>query len=99
MMIAAVLLAAYTLLNIALAAFVAILWRPRAVAPSDLPPAVRARRLFLLRMLPAGVSTLFTLVIVTPAFTIFEPEGLHEKMGPALAILAIAGLAQLAAAL
>lgn len=97
-MIAAVLLAAYTLLNISASIFVAILWRTHAVAPSDLPPAVRARRLLRLRILPVVAAALTTLAIVTPAFTTFEPEGLHEQMGPALIVLAIAALAQFAAA-
>ena len=98
-MIAGVALAAYTLLNIAASIFVAVLWRTRAVAPSNLPPDVRGRRLLLLRVLPALASTLLTMAIVTPAFAIFEPFGLHETMGPVLKLLGIAALAHIAAAL
>ncbi|MEP6783957.1 MAG: hypothetical protein ABI983_09820 [Acidobacteriota bacterium] len=98
-MIAAVLLAAYALLNIALSGFVAILWRTRAVAPADLPPAVRARRLLVLRAVPTVVAAAITLVIVTPAFAIFEPFGLRESMGPVLAMLAATALVQFALAI
>jgi len=98
-MIAAVVLGAYTLLEMALSAFVAILWRTRAVAPANLPPVVRARRLMWLRLLPGGLAGVMTLLVVTPAFAIFEPFGLNERMGPAIAILAGAASLQLAGAL
>jgi len=99
MMIAGVALAAYTLVNIAASIFVAVLWRTRAVAPANLPPDVRVRRLLLLRLLPALASTLLTIAVVTPAFAIFEPFGLHETMGPVLEVLGIAALAHIGAAL
>jgi Zn-dependent protease with chaperone function len=96
--IAMVCLAAYCLLDVAISAFVAIIWRTRAVAPSDLPPSVRARRLLLLRATPAALSAAITLLIVAPAFTLFEPIHDNEPIGPVLAVLsAVAGL-QLSAA-
>lgn len=98
MMIAGVVLGAYTILNFASSAFVAMLWRTRAIAPTDLPPAVRARRLLLLRTLPVVSSGVITLAIVTPAFSIFEPFGLNETMGPVLALLAALALLQFAVA-
>jgi beta-lactamase regulating signal transducer with metallopeptidase domain len=98
-MIVSVALAAYCLLDLAISAFVAILWRTRAIAPADLPPAVRARRLMLLRLVPGISATLITIAVVTPAFAIFEPHHDNEAAGPALMLLAIAGLAQLIAAL
>jgi beta-lactamase regulating signal transducer with metallopeptidase domain len=99
MMIAGVVLAAYTLINMASSVFVAILWRTRAVAPSNLPPAVRARRLLCLRAVPTAASIVVTLGIVTPAFALFEPFGMKETMGPVLLILAAAAIAQVAVAL
>lgn len=98
LMIATVVFGAYTLLEVALSAFIAILWRTRAVAPTDLPPVVRARRLLLLRLVPSSVAAVITLGVVTPAFAIFEPFGLNERMGPAIALLAGAALQQLASA-
>jgi Zn-dependent protease with chaperone function len=96
-MIAAVTLAAYMLLDLALSVFVAIVWRTRAVAPASLPPAVRARRLLFLRLVPTVVGSLIALAVVAPAFVAFEPVGVDETMGPALAALAITALLQICA--
>lgn len=99
MLIVAVSLAAYCLLDLALSVIVAVVWRTRAVAPIDLPPAVRARRLVTLRLLPATLACFVTAVIVAPAFAIFEPPGKGEAVGPALAMLATAGALQLTIAI
>jgi len=99
MMIAAVGLAAYCLLDVAMSALVAIAWRSRAIAPINLPPATRTHRLFVLRMLPVIFATLITLAIVLPAFIAYEPVQSNEPIGPALVILAVAALTQLAAGL
>jgi Zn-dependent protease with chaperone function len=99
LLIASVCFAAYALLDLTVSAFVALMWRTRAVAPSDLPPATRARRLFLLRVTPAMTSALVTLAVVVPAFAIFEPAGHEESIGPALAALAAAGLIQIGASI
>jgi Zn-dependent protease with chaperone function len=93
--IAAVGLAAYALLDLFLSAFVAIVWRTRAVAPLDLPPHVRARRLLRLRFVPSAGAATITLAVITPAFAIHEPAGQDESMGPALAVLALAALLQI----
>ena len=77
-MIVAVALAAYCLLDLAISAFAAILWRTRAMAPANLPPAVRARRVMLLRLVPSVSATLITIAVVTPAFTLFEPQHDNE---------------------
>jgi Zn-dependent protease with chaperone function len=99
LMIAAVAFGAYTLLEVALSALVAIVWRTRAVAPANLPPVVRARHLLWLRLVPAGLAAVITLTVVTPAFAIFEPFGLNERLGPAIAMLAGAGVLQWAVAI
>lgn len=93
LLIVTVCLGAYALLDLAISAFVALVWRTRAVAPSDLPPRTRARRLFLLRLVPSVTAAILTLAVVTPAFVIFEPPGHEEEMGPAMALLAIAATA------
>lgn len=98
-MIVSVALAAYCLLDLAISAFVAILWRTRAMAPADLPPPVRARRLMLLRLAPSISATVITTAVVTPAFAIFEPHHANESAGPVLLLLAIAALVQIIAAL
>lgn len=96
-MIVTVCLAAYCLLDLAVSSFVAIVWRTRAVAPANLPPAARARRVMLLRMTPFVASVGVTLLIVAPAFTVFEPVHDDEPYGVALVVLALAGFAHLAA--
>jgi beta-lactamase regulating signal transducer with metallopeptidase domain len=99
LVIATVCLGAYALLDLAVSALVALVWRTRAVAPSDLPPHNRARRLFLLRLVPSVTASTITLLVVLPAFSIFEPLGHQEEVGPAMALLAIAAIAQLVIAM
>ena len=96
-MIVMVCLSAYALIDLAVSSFTAIVWRTRAVAPSDLPPAVRARRIMLLRTTPFLASTAVTLLIVAPAFTLFEPVHDKEDFGLVLALLGAAAFAHLAA--
>ena len=90
-------LAAYALIDLAVSAFVGIVWRTRAVAPADLPPAIRARRIMLLRITPFVAALAIALFIVAPAFTLFEPGHEHENLGPLLALLAAGAFAHLAA--
>jgi hypothetical protein len=91
-------LSAYCLLDLAISLVVAVVWRTRAVAPADLPPLVRARRLLQLRLVP-GVATLaLTLFVVVPAFVLFEPRRNEEDIGPLLALLSSLALLQLSVA-
>ena len=94
-MIAMVCLAAYCLLDLAVSLFVAMLWRTRIVASAHLPPTVRARRVMLLRITPAVMATAITLLIVGPAFALFEPRHEEEAFGPFLAMLSGVTLAHL----
>ena len=93
--ITAVGFAAFALLDIALSALVALVWRTRAVAPANLPPFVRARRLLYLRFIPGIGAALISLAIVTPAFAIYEPHVHDETMGPALSLLALLAILQI----
>jgi Zn-dependent protease with chaperone function len=99
LVIATVCLGAYALLDLAVSAFVVLLWRTRAIAPSDLPPRNRARRLFLLRLVPSLTASAVTLLVVLPAFSIFEPIGHQEEIGPAMGLLALAAIAQVTVAI
>ncbi len=94
-MIMLVCLTAYGLLDLAVSALVAIIWRTRAVAPANLPPAVRARRILLLRLTPVAIATAITVFIVAPAFALFEPVQESEAFGPVIAALAATGLIQI----
>jgi Zn-dependent protease with chaperone function len=99
LLIVTVCFGAYALLDVAVSAFVALIWRTRAVAPTDLPPRTRARRLFLLRLIPSATAAIVTLAVVAPAFVVFEPPGHEEEMGPAMGLLALAAIAQIAIAI
>ena len=98
--IAMVGLAAYCLLDLAVSSVVALLWRARTVAPPPhLPPAVRARRVLQLRLTPVIASLTITLLMVVPAFALFEPRHTEEEFGPLIAICAGIALVRLAAAI
>ena len=94
-MIALVCLAAYGLLDLAVSALVAIIWRTRAVAPANLPPIVRARRILLLRITPFAAAAATTILIVAPAFALFEPIHENERYGPIIGALAAIGVISL----
>lgn len=97
-MIVMVCLSAYCLIDLAVSAFVSILWRTRAVAPATLPPHVRARRIMLLRITPCAMAIAITALVVAPAFALFEPGREGEPFGPTLALLAAFAAANLLAA-
>ena len=85
-------LSAYALLDLAISALAAMVWRTRAVAPTHLPPAARARRLMQFRLMPCVAAAAITLFVITPAFAIFEPSHPDEEIGPLLEILAAVAL-------
>jgi hypothetical protein len=97
-MIVMVCLSAYCLLDLVVSGLVAIVWRTRAIAPSDVPPAARARRVLLLRLTPFAASMAITLLIVAPAFALFEPVQENEPYGAMLALLASLAFAHLTGA-
>ena len=99
LLIVVVSLAVFAAINIIASALVALAWRFALIRFAKLTPAARAARLVWLRALPTGAALTLTLVIVAPAFAIFEPERASEEVGPALAMLAIIGAMQLALAL
>lgn len=96
-LIVLVTLSAYSLLDVAISALVALVWRTRAVAPAHLPPVVRARRLLQLRVVPATAAAAMTLLVVMPAFVIFEPPTAGEDIGPVVAVLSILAAMQIGA--
>ena len=86
-LIVMVTLSSYCLLDLAISLIVAMVWRTRAVAPADLPPRVRARRLLQLRLVPSAAAGGITLFVIMPAFLVFEPPSAEEEIGPLLALL------------
>jgi Zn-dependent protease with chaperone function len=99
LLIVVVSLAVFAGINIISSALLALAWRLGRIRFAQLTPASRAARLVWLRAMPAAAALTFTLVIVAPAFAIFEPEQASEEVGPALAMLALIGAAQLGIAL
>jgi beta-lactamase regulating signal transducer with metallopeptidase domain len=87
-------LSTYCLLDLAVSVLVAIIWRTRAMAPTDLPPIVRARRLLQLRLVPGVAAGAITLLVALPAFAMFEPTDVEENIGPLFVLLAVGALAQ-----
>lgn len=99
LLIAAVALASYAALNLAISFAVATLWRRRVAGPHGLSPAARARQLVWLRAWPSTGALLITATLVTPAFAIFEPARASEMAGPVVIMLALAALVQIGASI
>ena len=98
LLVAAVALASYAALNLAISLVVAAVWRRLAADRASVSPAGRARQLVWLRACPGVGAALITLAVITPAFTIFEPERPSEMAGPVVLVLAAAALLQIGAA-
>jgi Zn-dependent protease with chaperone function len=68
-------------LNIALSLVVAASVDAVAARVGAYPPAVRARVLFWLRLLPAALSTVFVAAVFAPSFLALEPRAFDEAFG------------------
>jgi Zn-dependent protease with chaperone function len=96
-LIAVVALSAFGVLSAAMSVAVAAWWRLRLAAASPASPVDRARQVFWWRMAPAAVALSATLLVVVPAFAIFEPLGHSETGGPFLIAFAVAAVTMLGA--
>ena len=97
MLILLVGLGAYAALNLVFSLAFAVAWRAgllNNLAPSS---AARARRLAWWRSFPSLAAALVALVIVVPAFVMFEPYRDAEAVGPILPTLALVAIAQFVA--
>jgi Zn-dependent protease with chaperone function len=92
-------LASYASLNLLVSIAVALAWRAGTVDNPALTAAARARRLAWLRAIPAVSCALLTVVVVVPAFAMFEPYHESERVGPVLLLLAALAVGQFAASL
>lgn len=99
MVIVAVALTAYCVVDFLVSAAALLLWRTRGIARRHLPPAGRARRLVAFRLAPCALAIVTTFAIVLPAFAEYEPFSDRERIGPLLTGLAIVGAAQLVVAI
>jgi Peptidase family M48 len=71
----------FLVLNVALSLLVALLARGVVVRLVSLEPALRARLLLTLRLLPAAASTLFVAGVFLPSFVRLEPRNFDEAFG------------------
>lgn len=98
-LIVAVALAAYGLLNVASSMAVAAWWRFSVAETPPASAAARARQLMWWRLAPGAVALSTVLLVVVPAFAIFEPVGNSETGGPVLVGFAVAAMMMFAASL
>jgi hypothetical protein len=95
-LIAAVALAAFALLNIAFSAVLAAAWRLGLTNCVRGTARRRARALVQLRALPTAAALALTVSAIVPAFVMFEPWQASETAGPLLLVLAAVAVTQLA---
>ena len=91
LLILSVALASYAVLSSIASLIVAGVWRI-GIAGHGEPAAVRARKLVVLRAVPAVSAAIVTLGLVTPGFVALEPVRAFEAVGPLLVALAAAGV-------
>ncbi|MEY4636710.1 MAG: BlaR1 peptidase [Acidobacteriota bacterium] len=97
LLLVSVALASYALLS-SLASLVAVVaWQSGGLSGQNWSPAIRARRLVMLRAFPTAAAGLIVSILVMPAFVMFEPVRATEPVGPILIGLAIVGLGLLGA--
>lgn len=96
LLILAVALAAYAMLNIAVSIAVAMAWRARLALWQHASPVTRARRLLWLRATPTLAAALLSLGVITPAFAIFEPDRPSEMAGVLAIALAVTAFSEVA---
>lgn len=97
MLLVSVALASYGLLSSVASLMTMLAWQGGRLASRRWRPALRARRLVMLRACPAAVAGIVTVTLVLPAFVIFEPVRAFEPVGPLLIALALLGFGLLAA--
>jgi Zn-dependent protease with chaperone function len=95
LLVISVALASYAVLSSLVSLVVIACWRT-GLLQRTASPAARARRLVMLRALPAVATVIAVAAVVMPAFLIFEPVRDFESVGPAFIALTIAGFLLLA---
>ena len=97
MLIVLVGLSSYAALNLLFSLALLVAWRAGLLNNLDPSSATRARRLVWWRAFPSLAAAIVALVIVVPAFEMFEPYRDAEAVGPILPILALGAIAQFVA--
>ena len=91
LLVISVALASYAVLSSMVSLIVMACWRT-GLLQATASPAARARRLVMLRGLPAVAAAIGVGAVVMPAFLIFEPVRDFESVGPAFIALTVFGL-------
>jgi Zn-dependent protease with chaperone function len=94
LLLLSVALASYAVLSTACSLIALAIWRA-GVFSRIASPAVRARRLVMLRALPVTAAATVLATVVMPAFIRFEPVRAFEAVGPAFMVVAALGAALL----
>ena len=89
---ACVVLATFGAVTLATSEALRLVWPLAKARLAGLEPRPRARCLLFLRVFPAGLGLLAGASVSLPAYLRFEPRDTNEIAGPALLILAAAGL-------
>ncbi|MDP3716329.1 MAG: M56 family metallopeptidase [Acidobacteriota bacterium] len=95
MLMVSVALASYALLSSLASLLAVVAWQCGWLSRQKWPPAIRARRLVMLRAFPVASAGIIVSLLVMPAFVMFEPVRTTEPVGPLLIGLALVGLALL----
>lgn len=94
LLLLSVALASYAVLSTIGSLVALAIWRTGGFARLA-SPALRARRLVMLRALPVAAAVTALATVVMPAFILFEPDHVFETVGPAFMALAALGAALL----
>lgn len=97
LLLVSVALASYALLSSLASLAAVVAWQSGWLSGQNWSPAIRARRLVMLRAFPTAAAGLIVSILVMPAFVMFEPVRATEPVGPILIGLAIVGLGLLGA--
>ena len=93
---ASVALASYAVISSVASLLVMALWHTGILGRARWSPALRARRLIMLRAAPVVGAVVLVTLLVMPAFAAFEPVHAFEAVGPVVWMLALLGAALIA---
>jgi len=94
-----ILLASLLLVNSLASLFMAGLWRMAARMTSGWSAEMRARAVFFLRVAPAGLSLSLAVLLLIPAYVVYEPRVTSERVSLKLATMAMIALVGIGLAL
>ncbi|MFN2454277.1 MAG: M48 family metalloprotease [Pyrinomonadaceae bacterium] len=82
-------LAALLVINALVSLLIAALWRVVARFADSWSAVTRAQTLFMLRTLPAAAALSFVVLLLLPAYVVYEPRATSEKISLQLILLAV----------